>query len=93
MCEEWGIPEAAARLDLSGIKEASVHDVKFSGIKVYYDKEIPLEDGKCRIPAGFLSRIPEAVFYNIEVSDITVNGERVDTDYLELSIEGNVEYN
>lgn len=70
----WKIPKEIAPLDLSGIKQATVHDVIFKNIKVYYDEKIPKVDGKYNTPITIYSNLEGVEHYNISISGITING-------------------
>ncbi len=78
MCELWHVPFRPVSLDLSGINQASVHDVTVKNINVYYDERIPKKDGKFNAPIMIKSFREGVNFYNIDISGITINGEAID---------------
>ena len=77
---DWGLRPEHAPLNLEGISQACVHDVIIRNIKVYYDEKIPLADGRFNVPVVIDSSLEGVEFYNISVSDVTVNGVHLDKD-------------
>lgn len=73
----WGIPPFENLISLDGIKSRSVHDVRVKNINVYYDKALPLKDGKPDIKISVSNEPGTDEFYNIDISDICVNGEKM----------------
>lgn len=73
----WGIG-AMVDLDLTGVKEASVTDVSFKNINVYYDENLPLVGGEPNIKIEIKKDREEAEYSDINIENITVNGEPFD---------------
>lgn len=77
-CDDiWGVPPKHAPLDLTGIKEACVHDIMVRNINVYYDERIEKIDGKYNVPIDVTSVLEGVEFYNIQISNIKVNGTQI----------------
>lgn len=74
MCDTWGVPLIPVEVDLTGIKEASVHDVTVRNITVYFDESIPLKDGKYPMAIVITSLVENVSFHNIHLSHIRING-------------------
>ncbi len=72
----WGLPAEIPPME--GIQSGGVHDVIFRNINVYYDEAIPKPEGKYHIPIRLKSSVEGVEYYNINISDITVNGEKAD---------------
>ena len=74
---DWGLPPLTDSIDLTGINSRNVHDVIIKNINVYYEENMPLKgiepDIKCIIT------VEEGTddFYNINISDISVNGQKI----------------
>jgi len=84
----WGLPSGLmVDLDLEGIKCASVHDVEYRDINVYYDEKIPLKDGIFNVPIRIKSDLEDVEYYNISISGITVNGVKIDENNAVMSVE------
>lgn len=77
-CKVWNLPHKAAYVNYSGVKKGAVHDVAVKNINVYYDEEIPKADGKFNAPIYVKSTRAGVDFYNIEISGIVINGEKID---------------
>lgn len=74
-CETWGFSFLPETLDLSGINLRNVHDVTIKNITVFYDSGMPTENEKPIIKCIISPEKDADDFYNINISDITVNGE------------------
>ena len=61
-------------LDLDGIQQATVHDITYRNITVYYDERIPKVDGRFNTPICVHSCIEGVKHYNISVSGVKING-------------------
>ena len=77
----WGLPLMTDLIDLTGIKQRGIHDVLIKNINVYYDSGMPLVDGKPDIRYRIVSQADTEPFYNIEISDIFVNGEKLEKKF------------
>ncbi len=64
-------------------RSCRVHGVTYKNINVYYDKDLPLINGKPRIPVNFKSSYDDTYFKDITVSGITVNGKPLSTEDIE----------
>ena len=85
----WKIPEIPADApDLSGIQYATVHDVTFKDIKVYYDEAIPKREGKYHVPIRVASSFPDVKHKNISVCNIRINGELLTEENAVLDLKG-----
>lgn len=62
-----------AYIDLTGVQVATVHDVEYRNIQVYYDERIPKLSGKYNVPIEISSCLEGVTHYNIRVSGISVN--------------------
>lgn len=82
----WGIPKDTAPIDLTGVKYAAFHDIAVKNINVYYDEKIPKKDEKYDVPIDISSFIDDVTHYNISVSDIKINGEKVTENDLPVSV-------
>lgn len=71
--EIWGIPADYGELKLDGIKYASIHDVTVKNIHVYCDESYPYDDFEIKVE----NRREGSEVYNIEISDVFVNGKRL----------------
>ncbi len=70
-----GVPfEWNKELDLTGIEIGGVHDIICRDITVYYDERIPMRDGKLNVPIEIESSLEGVEFYNIEISNVVING-------------------
>lgn len=86
-CDDtWGVPQNTAPIDLTGVKYACVHDVAVRNINVYYDEKIPKQDGKYNAPVYIDSLLDDVRFYNINVSNIKINGKKVTKDGIPVSV-------
>lgn len=56
-------------------RHGRVHGVTYKNINVYYDKDLPLINGKPHIPVTFKSSYDDTFFKDITVTGITVNGK------------------
>ncbi len=86
----WDLPLVPEVADTWKTQKASVHDVLVKNIKVYYDERIPKKDGKFNAPILVKGYRDDAKVYNINISGIEINGEKIDRENLDLVIE-NVE--
>ncbi len=68
------IPKEHAPLDLTGIRQACVHDVTVRGIDVYYDEKIEKRDGLYPTSIIINSMFDDVEYYNINISGIRING-------------------
>lgn len=84
----WGIPKELAEVDLSGIKQATVHDVIVKNITVYYDEEIQSEDDKYSLLIEIDSCLENVEHYNITLENIVVNGKKVNEENATIKISG-----
>lgn len=75
----WGLPEIDP-VDMSGLTPNLIHDVKCKNINVYYDDGLPWKDGKPIFPVVVGSDAYDVKFYNIEISDVKINGKKVSRD-------------
>lgn len=80
----WGLPPEPD-IDLTGIKSKSVHNVKVNNINVYADERVLKEVKSPILKTHIRSSVENSPFYNIEVSNISLNGKAVGED--ELSCE------
>ena len=64
-------------INLDGIKTACVHDVLVKNINVYYDEKITKVDKKYNVPIVVESVLENVEFYNIKISDIKINGQKL----------------
>jgi hypothetical protein len=72
-------------IDLTGINVASVRDILYKNIAVYYDERIPQKEGKLNLRIQVTSKdMPSARYDNIVIDNITVNGKRVAEDMLPI---------
>lgn len=82
----WGVPKEMAELDLTGIQVATVHDVDFKHIRVYYNEWNPRVAGKYNVPICVSSCLEGVEHYNIRIDDLTINGEKINRDSALLRI-------
>lgn len=76
--ENWGVPMGTVPdIDLNGIQCGGVHDVTYKNINVFYDKDIPLVDGKYNVPISMKSVLDGVQYYNIRILGITINGVEI----------------
>ena len=75
-----------AYVDLTGVQVATVHDVEYRNIRVYYDEKIPKLSGKFNVPIEISSCLESVKHYNIRVSGITVNGVAINEENSVLNI-------
>lgn len=71
---QYSLPD---EFDLTGIKTASVHDVTFKNIRVYYDEGLPTTEGNPTVLIEQKSTVDGAEFYNVTVEDVFVNGKKI----------------
>jgi hypothetical protein len=83
----WGIPKDMANVNLDGIKIASVHDIKFRNITVFYDEKLPKVEGKYKVPIEIRSDIDGVEYYNIDITGLVINGVEIDEENAVLKIE------
>ena len=76
-CEAWGLPPLTNKIDLTGIKQRSVHDITVNNINIYYDEAMPLNGSGPDIKCIISSEEDTDDFYNINISNITVNGKKI----------------
>ena len=76
-CEAWGLPPLTDSIDLSGINSRNIHDVTIKSINVFYDSNIPFRDSESDIKCIISSEEDTDDFYNINISDISVNGKKI----------------
>ncbi len=91
--DTWGLPRDHAPLDLTGIKQACVHDVVVKNINVFYDEKIEKVDGKYNVPICVESILDDVEFYDISVSGIRVNGISISTENAILDINRTKNFN
>lgn len=65
------------KIDLTGIKQRSFHDITVNNINVYYDEDMPLNGSDPDIRCAISSSEDMDDFYNINISDISVNGKKI----------------
>lgn len=70
----WCIPREHAPLNLDGIEQACVHDVRIKNINVYYDEKIKPVEGKKNIELFIGSCLDDVEFRDIYISEIRING-------------------
>lgn len=85
-CKAWSMPPITEKISLDGISSRNVHGVIVKNIHVYYDEELPLVNSKPNIKGRILSTDDAPKFYDISISDIFVNGERVANNDLDITI-------
>ena len=73
----WGLPPLTDELDLTGIKQRNIHDVKIKNIHVYYDEKLLLNGAEPDIKCSVYASPGTDAFYNISISDISVNGKKI----------------
>ena len=89
MSSLWKIPmELLADVNLSGIQYATAHDIVFRNITVYYDEDIPRQDGKYNVSIRVASSLSNVKHKNITVSDIRVNDELLTPETAILDLRG-----
>ena len=72
-------------IDLTGVNVASVRNVLFKNIVVYYDERIPQKEGKLNLRIRVTSKdAPNARYENIVIDNITVNGKKVTEEMLPI---------
>lgn len=71
--ELWGIPVTYPEINLDGIKYASLHDITAKNIYVYCDEDYPYDDFEIIAE----NRREGSEVYNINISDIYVNGKKI----------------
>ncbi len=82
----WGLPEPSY-VTPEGITPGCVHDVTARNIKVFYDEELGKKDGVFYVPIEIKSYRDDVEFYNINISCIEINGEKIDGNYNFLTAE------
>lgn len=85
--KDWGIPEET-EIDMTGLEPHMVRDVVCRNINIYYDSGLPLYKGKPPVRINIKSFFDD--YKNIDISNITVNGEKFDNDDFMSDIEGTV---
>ncbi len=83
----WGMPEAPD-VDTSDFEARGVHDVTYKNINVYYDDKLWLKDNKPYIAVHFISQAENIKYRGISISDISVNGKKLDVSDLFLDDSG-----
>ncbi len=74
-------------LDLTGIEPRTIHDITCRNLRVYYDEGVPMTpDGKYDIRILVKSYVEGVRFRNIALSDIFVNGVKMNPEDLSLAI-------
>lgn len=77
--ERLGYPAGGGPdIDLQGIRQGCAHDITYRNIAVHCDEDMPKKDGKFLVPIVIKSSLENVSFYNICISNITVNGEVMD---------------
>lgn len=87
-CDDiWGIPLEMAPLDLTGIQKYTIHDITVKNINIYFDEEIPVNGDKYPIPLEITSMFDDVKHYNINISDVKINGKAVGAENFEIKTE------
>lgn len=71
--ECWGVPVTYPEINLEGIKYAALHDITAKNIYVYCDEDYPYDDFEIIAE----NRREGSEVYNINISDIYVNGKKI----------------
>lgn len=74
-------------IDLTGIQCATIHDIVFRNINVYYDEKIEKLGGKYNAAICVNSCLKDVRHYNIKISGLCINGEEITEDKAILHIE------
>lgn len=86
--EMWSADMNPEDLDISKIEAGIAHHVQAKNISVYYGEGVPLdESGKYDIRIKSFSYYDDAIYHDITVSGITVNGKEISESEVNLTLE------
>ena len=74
-------------VDVSDIEFSTNHHIFFKNINVYYDEKIEKVDGKYNVPIRITSKLQDIRHYDIEIDNLSINGEKIEEKDVLLFIE------
>lgn len=74
------------KTNLDGIKFASIHDITYRNINVWYNDKIDKINGKPDVKLYMENIVEGSEFYNIKISDVKINGKPATKDDFNIEL-------
>ena len=74
------------KTNLEGIKYASIHDITYRNINVWYNDKIIRPNGKPEVKLYMENIVDDAEFYNIKIYNVNLNGKPITKDDFNITI-------
>ena len=74
------------KTNLDGIKFASIHDIDYRNINIWYNDKIDKINGKPDVKLYIENIVEGSEFYNIKISDVKINGKPATKDDFNIEL-------